>query len=173
METTLFKMPLYLPAQGATEIEATVIEWYVAEGDHFDKGQSLVQVDSAKSIFDFEAPCDGLVIRRLHLEGDTLPLTNPIVEIETDDPAMRDWIPPVAAGEPPIVHQRTEPNTNATNRLGQPTTFLGFGGYLPKRVILPGGRGYRLTFLQNQRWPISAANWRLGFLISPHWHRAY
>ena len=163
METTLFKMPLYLPAQGATEIEATVIEWYVAEGDHFDKGQSLVQVDSAKSIFDFEAPCDGLVIRRLHLEGDTLPLTNPIVEIETDDPAMHDWIPPVAAGEPPIAHQRTEPNTNATNRLGQPTTFLGFGGYLPKRVVtnaelvenfpeISEEYIYQVTGIRERRW---------------------
>ena len=74
MDTTLFKMPLYLPAQGATEIEATIIEWHVAEGDRFRKGQALVQVDSAKSVFDFEAPCDGLVIRRFHLEGETLPL---------------------------------------------------------------------------------------------------
>ena len=48
-----------------------------------------MQVDSAKSVFDFEAPCDGLVIRRFHLEGETLPLTEPIMEIETDDPAMR------------------------------------------------------------------------------------
>ena len=39
MEATLFKMPLYLPAQGATEIEATIIEWHVAEGDRFRKGQ--------------------------------------------------------------------------------------------------------------------------------------
>ena len=67
MDSTLFKMPLYLPAQGASEIDATIIEWRVAEGDRFTKGQSLVQVDSAKSVFDFEAPCDGLVIRRFHL----------------------------------------------------------------------------------------------------------
>ena len=107
MDATLFKMPLYLPAQGASEIEATIIEWHVAEGDRFCKGQSLVQVDSAKSVFDFEAPCDGLVIRRFHLEGETLPMTEPIMEIETDDPAMRDWIPPAAAGERPAA--RVEP----------------------------------------------------------------
>ncbi len=104
-------MPLYLPAQGATEIEATIIEWHVAEGDHFHKGQALVQVDSAKSVFDFEAPCDGLVMRRFHLEGETLPLTEPIMEIETDDPAMRDWIPPAAAGErPPCRSRRPRPS---------------------------------------------------------------
>ena len=106
MDATLFKMPLYLPAQGASEIEATIIEWHVAEGDRFGKGQALVQVDSAKSVFDFEAPCEGLVIRRFHLEGETVPLTEPIMEIETGDPAMRDWIPPAAAGDSAAIARR-------------------------------------------------------------------
>lgn len=105
MDDLLFKMPLYLPAQGASEIEATIIEWHVAEGDRFHKGQSLVQVDSAKSVFDYPAPCDGLVIRRFHLEGETISLVDPIMEIETDDPAMRDWIPPAAASEHPAGHR--------------------------------------------------------------------
>ena len=52
------------PPKAASEIEATIIEWHVAEGDRFRKGEALVQVDSAKSVFDFEAPCDGLVMRR-------------------------------------------------------------------------------------------------------------
>ncbi len=125
MEATLFKMPLYLPAQGATEIEATIIEWHVAEGDRFHKGQALVQVDSAKSVFDFEAPCDGLVIRRFHLEGETLPLTEPIMEIETDDPAMRDWIPPAAAGERPLARIETGAGAAAANRRGEPIVLSG------------------------------------------------
>jgi 3-oxoacyl-[acyl-carrier-protein] synthase-3 len=133
MEAALFKMPLYLPAQGASEIEVTIIEWQVSEGDRFCKGQSLVQIDSAKSVFDFEAPCDGQVIRRFHLEGETLSLTEPIMEIETDDPAMHDWIPPAAAADLPQIHAM--PKTPASNRLGESTVFLGFGGYLPDRVV--------------------------------------
>ena len=35
----------------------------------------------AKSVFDFEAPCDGMVIRLLHLEGDVVRLSEPIMEI--------------------------------------------------------------------------------------------
>ena len=70
MDAAPFRMPLYLPAQGASETDATIIEWLVAEGDHFRKGQALAQIDSAKSVFDFEAPCDGMVIRRFHLEGE-------------------------------------------------------------------------------------------------------
>ena len=94
MEADPFRMSLYLPAQGASETDATIIEWRVAEGDRFQRGQVLAQIDSAKSVYDFEAPCAGLVIHLLRQEGETLPLAEPVLEIETDDPAMRDWIPP-------------------------------------------------------------------------------
>ncbi|MEN6405503.1 MAG: beta-ketoacyl-ACP synthase 3 [Thermoguttaceae bacterium] len=131
----MFKMPLYLPAQGATEVEATIIEWHVAEGDRFQKGQALVQVDSAKSVFDFESPCDGLLIRRFHLEGETLPLTDAIMEIETSDPAMRDWIPPAATGEFPAPRVETASRAADRGPKLQPTVLLGFGGYVPARVV--------------------------------------
>ncbi len=161
METALFKMPLYLPAQGATEIEATIIEWRVSEGDHFRKGEALVQIDSAKSVFDFEAPCDGLVLRRFHLEGETLPLTEPIMEIETDDPAMRDWIPPAAAGEHPLA--QVEPAAVKPAFGGAPIVLLGFGGYLPERVVtnaelvaefpeITAEYVYQVTGIRERRW---------------------
>ena len=90
-------MPLYLPAQGASESEATIIEWRVAEGDRFQRGQILAQVDTAKSVFDFEAPCSGMVMRVLRQEGESAPLIEPVLEIETGDPAMREWLPPAAS----------------------------------------------------------------------------
>src|SRR3972149_4348587 len=113
MEDNTFRLPLYLPAQGASELEATIIEWYVAEGDCLRKGQALAQIDSAKSVFDFESPCDGKVIRRLHLEGETVLLSEPIVEIETSDEEMKNWIPPA------VVHERLEkpmPSASPPNR---------------------------------------------------------
>ncbi len=163
MDVMLFKMPLYLPAQGASEIEATIIEWHVAEGDRFHKGQSLVQVDSAKSVFDFAAPCDGLVIRRMHLEGEMLPLTEPIMEIETDDPAMRDWIPPAAAGENPAMRVASATAASAASHWGEPIGFLGFGGYLPDRVVsndelvadfpeITPEYIYQVTGIRQRRW---------------------
>ncbi len=164
MDATLFKMSLYLPAQGASEIEATIIEWHVAEGDRFAKGQALVQVDSAKSVFDFNAPCDGLVIRRFHLEGETLPIVEPILEIETDDPAMRDWIPPAAAaGDFPVAVAAPAAASPPPNRDGRPIVFLGFGGYLPDRVVtneelvegfpeISSEYVYQVTGIRQRRW---------------------
>jgi len=134
MEETPFRMSLYLPAQGASEVEATIIEWHVAEGDRFRKGQSLVQVDSAKSVFDFEAPCDGLVIRRFGLEGEAVSLTAPILEIETSDQSMRDWIPPAVAVEEGQTYYRAA-FQQETQQRREAIGFLGFGGYLPERVV--------------------------------------
>ncbi len=137
MDGTHFRMPLYFPAQGASETEATIIEWSVGEGDHFVKGQVLAQVDSAKSVFDFEAPCDGMVIRLLHLEGETVSLTEPVMEIETSDAEMKDWIPPAASTQQPEADEQPAPAVAVTGGNGQAEeiVILGVGGYLPKRVV--------------------------------------
>lgn len=135
MDENAFRLPLYLPAQGAAETEATIIEWYVSQGDSFDKGQVLAQVDSAKSVFDFEAPCHGRLIRLLHLEGETVSFDEPLMEIETTDAAMKDWGPPQidpAQTAPPL----NSPATADLQPAGQrPVTILSVGGYLPKRVV--------------------------------------
>ncbi|MGO8689973.1 MAG: beta-ketoacyl-ACP synthase 3 [Thermoguttaceae bacterium] len=134
MDEPLFRMPLFLPAQGAAETEATIIEWCIAEGDHFQKGEVLAQIDSAKSVFDFEAPCDGLALRLLHMEGETVPLSQPVLEIATADPSMREWIAPAAGAPAAIVCEEASP---APPR-GEPSpgaVILGVGGYLPPRVV--------------------------------------
>ena len=163
MDASLFKMPLYLPAQGASETEATIIEWRVSEGDRFVKGQSLVQVDSAKSVFDFESPCAGKVIRLLHEAGATVPLTEAIMEIETSDARMKDWIPPVAAvGQGEIRPQSAAfASTSAGKEEG--VSILGIGGYLPERIVTNGelvrnfpeisaDYVYQVTGIHERRW---------------------
>lgn len=163
MKATPFKMPLYLPAQGATESEVTLIEWHVAEGDRFNKGQPLVQIDSAKSVFDFEAPCEGLVLRRFHLEGETLLLTDAIMEIETNDPEMRDWIPPAAACEHALPRIEPALDSPQPKHTHEPIVFLGFGGYVPRRVVtneelvedfpeITSEYVYQVTGIRERRW---------------------
>src|SRR5580704_16574175 len=118
MDVDPFRMSLYLPAQGASETEATIIEWRVAEGDRFQRGQVLAQIDSAKAVFDFDAPCAGRVIHLLRQEGETAPLAEPVLEIETSDPAMHDWIPP-AAGRDDAVIQATAARATARRTCGE------------------------------------------------------
>jgi 3-oxoacyl-[acyl-carrier-protein] synthase-3 len=163
MEAIPFRMPLYLPAQGASETEATIIEWRVSEGDRFLRGQILAQVDSAKSVFDFEAPCSGLVIRVLRTEGETVPLTEAVLEIETSDPSMREWIPPAAGrDDAAALAIIAGPGASARGRSGG-VVIQGVGGYLPSRVVtnaelvkgfpeLTDQYVYEVTGIRQRRW---------------------
>ena len=133
-------------------------------------GQVLAQIDSAKSVFDFEAPCAGQVIHLRRQEGETLPLAEPVMEIETADPAMRNWIPPAAAGtgngDSPHLPERPE---GCFAQMGTvPVSHLnvvikGIGGYLPSRVVTNAElvRGfpqltdqyvYEVTGIRQRRW---------------------
>ncbi len=161
METIPFRMPLYLPAQGASETEATIIEWRVAEGDHFQRGQILAQIDSAKSVFDFEAPCSGRVIRVMRQEGETVPLVELVLEIETRDAAMREWIPPAAGRDE--AEAAAADSAIANRDRGEGVIIQGVGGYLPSRVVtnaelvkgfpeLTDQYVYEVTGIRQRRW---------------------
>ncbi|HUT92405.1 MAG TPA: beta-ketoacyl-ACP synthase 3 [Thermoguttaceae bacterium] len=163
MDEKAFRLSLYLPAQGAAETEATIIEWCISEGDHFEKGQVLAQVDSAKSVFDFEAPSSGLVIRLLRLEGETVSYDEPVMEIETSDQSMKDWIPPAAtATEVGFPHVIARPS-DTQGQIAQAVSVLGLGSYLPKRVVtnaelvenfpeITADYVYQVTGIRERRW---------------------
>jgi 3-oxoacyl-[acyl-carrier-protein] synthase-3 len=160
MNATTFRMPLYLPAQGASETEATIIEWRLAPGDRFQKGDVLAQIDSAKSVFDFEAPCDGQVINLNHLEGATVSISEPVLDIETSDDSMREWIPPAAARDEATLSTPVLKSMPAT---GGDAVISGIGGYLPSRIVTNAElvRGfpeltdqyvYEVTGIRQRRW---------------------
>ncbi len=137
MPPDVFRILLPLPAQGAAETEATIVEWHVGPGDSFDEGQVLAQIDSAKSIFDFEAPCDGTVVEILHGAEEVVSYEDAVIEIDTEDPSMRDWIPPAAASaEADIVVPLAAAAAAPLPIAGAPVcSIIGLGCYLPSRVV--------------------------------------
>jgi 3-oxoacyl-[acyl-carrier-protein] synthase-3 len=167
MENATFRLPLYLPAQGAAESEATIVEWRVAEGDCFQKGQVLGQIDSAKSVFDFEAPCDGRLVRLLCAGGETVAYDKPVMEIETSDPAMKESIPPAAASPEPAAESTPRESFARELAIDGPGTrqvvLRSLGGYLPKRVVtnaeilerfpdISEDYVYQVTGIRERRW---------------------
>ncbi len=160
---TRFVVPLFLPAQGAAETEATVVQWYVSEGQEVAQGQPLCQVDSAKSVFDFESPCAGRIIRLLCQAGQTIPYDQPIAEIETEDPSMREWIPPAALAGLSEATVQSQPGSKLNPKVGSAVGILGIGGYLPSRIVtneelirhFPGVSAeyvYQVTGIRERRW---------------------
>ena len=87
METLLIDVPV--PSMGATVNELTVIDLLVAPGTRIAKGQKLAELESDKSVFDFESPCDGMIVAVQGRAGDILPSGAPFLRIETTDESLR------------------------------------------------------------------------------------
>ncbi len=81
-----------MPAMGATVNELTVIALKVQPGEVVKKGQKLAELESDKSVFDFESPCDGTVRAVFAAGGDVKPSGAPFLRIETADESLRHLI---------------------------------------------------------------------------------
>jgi 3-oxoacyl-[acyl-carrier-protein] synthase-3 len=162
----VFSIDLYIPAQAAAETEAIITKWLVAEGDTFEKGQVIAEIESAKSTFDFEAPCKGKVEKLLYPDTASVSFDKPVVVITTSDEAMRTWERPATpapvqedTAELPkmtIVAEKLEPSVRTIS-------LLGFGICLPDRVVktgellseFPGTTEeymFRVTGINERRW---------------------
>ncbi|HTO03131.1 MAG TPA: biotin/lipoyl-containing protein [Opitutus sp.] len=103
METFIIDVPV--PSMGATVSQLNVIAIKVQPGDRVSKGQRLGDLESDKSTFEFESPCDGVVKIVSAREGDTLDSGQLFCQIETSDDSLRHLTtkgapPPVAAAAP-------------------------------------------------------------------------
>ncbi|MEO6874044.1 MAG: biotin/lipoyl-containing protein [Opitutaceae bacterium] len=107
METFIIDVPV--PSMGATVSELNVIVIKVQAGDRVTKGQRLADLESDKSAFEFESPCDGVIHAVIGKPGATMNSGDPFVQIETSDESMRHLktaktatpVPAAAAGTKP------------------------------------------------------------------------
>ncbi|HXN35542.1 MAG TPA: biotin/lipoyl-containing protein [Opitutaceae bacterium] len=87
MDTFLIDVPI--PSMGATVNELTVISLKVQAGARVTKGQKIGELESDKSIFDFESPCDGTV-RAVHVRpGDVKASGAAFLQVETSDASLQ------------------------------------------------------------------------------------
>lgn len=86
MDSFLIEVPV--PSMGATVNELTVIDIVVTAGTSVAKGQKLAELESDKSVFEFESPCDGTVREIVGRAGDILPSGAPFFKIETADQSL-------------------------------------------------------------------------------------
>jgi pyruvate/2-oxoglutarate dehydrogenase complex dihydrolipoamide acyltransferase (E2) component len=83
MDTFLIDVPM--PSMGATVNELTVVTLKIHPGSTVAKGEKLGELESDKSIFEFESPCDGVVKAVLAHPGDARPSGAVFLQIETSD----------------------------------------------------------------------------------------
>ena len=145
METFLIDVPM--PSMGATVNELTVVTLKTKPGAQVTKGQHLAELESDKSIFEFESPCDGTIRAILVNPGDVKPAGSPFLQIDTTDDSLRhlkhqdtgEKHQPAAAGAQPPPAARPPIWTPRATKLAQeagldPATIVGI------EATGPGGR---------------------------------
>jgi pyruvate dehydrogenase E2 component (dihydrolipoamide acetyltransferase) len=93
-----------LPDAGEGLTEAEIAAWHVAVGDTVAINQTIVEIETAKSLVDLPSPFAGVVTRLMVAEGETVEVGTPIIEIDTDPtgeaPAPAGTGPEVAVSGP-------------------------------------------------------------------------
>ncbi len=87
METFIIDVPV--PSMGATVSELNVILVRVQPGERVVRGQRLAELESDKSAFEFESPCDGVIRDVSAQAGQTLASGQVFCRIETADETQR------------------------------------------------------------------------------------
>jgi pyruvate/2-oxoglutarate dehydrogenase complex dihydrolipoamide acyltransferase (E2) component len=91
-----------LPDLGEGLIDATVLEWFVVEGDYLERGAPMVEVETTKSTIELPSPQAG-VISKLHVdEGASVDVGTPLVTftVADDQAGIVGTVPDAASALP-------------------------------------------------------------------------
>lgn len=91
---------IIMPKYGLQQDNGTVVEWRVKEGDHVNKGDILLDLETDKALFEYESPESGYVRKLVAQNGDEVPVLS-VIAIITDeaDEAIED-LAPASTGTP-------------------------------------------------------------------------
>lgn len=92
----------HLPDAGEGLTEAEIVEWHVAVGDTVELNQTIVEIETAKSLVELPSPYAGVVVEILVQPGTTVDVGAPIIVVDVDPsgPAAPADDPADAAGAP-------------------------------------------------------------------------
>ena len=85
---------IIMPKYGLQQDNGTVVEWRVKEGDHIDKGDILLDLETDKALFEYESPESGYIRKLVAQNGEEVPVLS-VIAIITDeaDEAIEDPTP--------------------------------------------------------------------------------
>jgi 2-oxoisovalerate dehydrogenase E2 component (dihydrolipoyl transacylase) len=89
-----------LPDVGEGLVEAEIVSWKVKPGDTVKLNDTVVEIETAKSLVELPVPFAGTVTELLVPEGETIPVGTPIIAVETDAATPGDLAPPAGEGTP-------------------------------------------------------------------------
>jgi len=91
---------ILMPRPGQMTEECTLVAWHKREGDPVARGDVLFEIETDKAVMDVEAFEEGVLLRRLVEEGQTVPVNTVCAYVGRADEVVPDTPPPIAA--PPM-----------------------------------------------------------------------
>lgn len=73
-----------LPDPGEGLADADIVAWLVAPGDHVEVNQTILEIETAKSLVELPCPWTGTVIELLVAEGDNVAVGTPVLAVEVE-----------------------------------------------------------------------------------------
>lgn len=73
---------VFLPQSGMGISEATIVKWLKGAGDAIKKGEIILEIETAKSVVEVEAPATGILTDLLFGEDETVEVGTQIATIE-------------------------------------------------------------------------------------------
>lgn len=121
---------LEIPKWGLSMEEGTIAQWLIKEGDSFNKGDEICEIETTKIVNVLEAPFAGTLRKILAKDGDTLPVGGLIAvcaESQVSDAEIETFIASLSgsaakAPEAPLEQSKSETFAPVAEKAEQPQT---------------------------------------------------
>ncbi|HEY5434387.1 MAG TPA: biotin/lipoyl-containing protein, partial [Candidatus Limnocylindrales bacterium] len=100
---------ILMPKPGQMTEECTVIAWHKREGDHVAKGDVLFEIETDKSAMEVEAFDEGVLLRIVAQEGDTVPVNQVCAWVGQPGEAIPETPTPAPATVPVVPAEAAVP----------------------------------------------------------------
>lgn len=132
---------LEIPKWGLSMEEGTIAQWLIKEGDSFNKGDEICEIETTKIVNVLEAPFAGTLRKILAKDGDTLPVGGLIAvcaDSEISDAEIEKFIASLGgsaakAPEAPLEQSKAEIFAPVAEKAEQPQTASA-----PAKVVAKG-----------------------------------
>jgi pyruvate dehydrogenase E2 component (dihydrolipoamide acetyltransferase) len=115
-----------MPKTGAEMEEGRIMAWRRSEGERVRKGEVLLEIETDKAIMEVEAPESGILLKRLHAEGQTVPATR-LIAVLGDGSEAAEQIGEFIQSENATPLPQPRPVSARTEILPPPSTLPGRG----------------------------------------------
>uniref|UniRef100_A0A831THY7 Dihydrolipoamide acetyltransferase component of pyruvate dehydrogenase complex n=1 Tax=Thermorudis peleae TaxID=1382356 RepID=A0A831THY7_9BACT len=97
---------LIFPELAESVVEGTIVKWLVEEGERLAKDQPYIEITTDKVTVELPSPYDGVLVKKLVAEGDTVPVHTPLALIAEEQEATvsaprADAVAATASGSSP------------------------------------------------------------------------